>query len=212
MASLVWRVRARQLAPLRASLQYPQNPIEDLSRVSSWTALAILSRLGFRKKRLDEGPLGVGEFHGQGRSENRLDVDPPAIFDLLSRSYASGVFEMSSIVPCSAFLIALNNQDSLQLSATVAQAICISTLLGPVIGTMLFVGGIVLDRVRVAMFDSDKKESVAYEYSKKAQAAYDKKMEAIQKMPESTPNSQPPQTAPASSSPNVELEENVQSY
>ncbi|MBN2359670.1 MAG: hypothetical protein JXR83_09460 [Deltaproteobacteria bacterium] len=146
--------------------------------------------------------------------ETIIDIEDSEPFGFLFSIIGGGICLVISPAPCALWAFAMNFPDSWDQIATtpqVATAICFGSLLGPVIGPILLAGGIALDRIRVAMFDSDKKESVAYEYSKKAQAAYDKKMEALQIMLKSTPNSQPSQSAPASSS-DVELEQNGQSY
>ena len=61
MAGLVRRIFPRQFAPLRASAQYPQNPVEHGSRILPRTPSPVGASLR-AQNRFDPLPLGVTEF------------------------------------------------------------------------------------------------------------------------------------------------------
>lgn len=68
-ARRVRRVTRRHIGPRRAGAKHPQDAVEHVAGVAPWTTSAVLSNLRLGKKRLNSGPLLIGEIHRNFRSQ-----------------------------------------------------------------------------------------------------------------------------------------------
>jgi hypothetical protein len=84
---LVRRVAMREVFPRRASTKYPQHAVQNVPRIAVGPSPnALLGRLFFREKRLNESPLLFGEVHIKVRSNFDPPVDPLLKSDRISRT------------------------------------------------------------------------------------------------------------------------------
>lgn len=74
-ARRVRRVASRHVGPRRSGPKHPQNPVENIARVSPRATTAVVANLWSRQQLLDSGPLLIGQVHPDLRSQPGFPVD-----------------------------------------------------------------------------------------------------------------------------------------
>jgi hypothetical protein len=70
MAGLIRRETSRKIGPRRAGAENPKDPFKNVSGVAPGAAFAIFAKNRFRKNRLENGPLRLGQ-HNHFRPQRR---------------------------------------------------------------------------------------------------------------------------------------------